>query len=330
MKSSKNTSKLTCKNLLIVEPVCSFGSFTSTKIINPQEHPFHIVRPSPWPILLSFSLGNSLTYFVFWMHNIVSPVCPFLNVMPYNIALALFSIISWFWDIIIEATFEGRHTIAVQRGLRIGFILFLVSEVLFFFSFFWAYFYVSISPSIWIGAVWPPLGIKPIDPWGLPLLNTAILLSSGITVTWAHKAIVSGHLPQVGGEDAESNISGPDLVQNKDFTGSELLPARTVVTKALVYTILLGLLFTFIQLYEYKHALFSINDGIYGSVFYILTGFHGFHVLVGTIFLTVCLLRHLAFHFTRDRHLGFEFAIWYWHFVDIIWIFLYVFVYVYA
>ncbi len=285
------------------------------KKINPQEHPFHMVRPSPWPILVSFSLSNSLIYFVFWIHNILTTSCPFLNVLPYNIGLASFCIISWFWDIIIEATFEGRHTDAVQNGLRLGFILFLVSEIIFFFSFFWAYFYVSISPSIWIGTVWPPLGIKPIDPWGLPLFNTALLLSSGVTVTWAHKALVSSRTENLAVE-----------FKNED---AKYLPRASVV-KALLFTIFLGFLFTTIQLYEYKHAQFSISDGIYGSVFYLLTGFHGFHVLIGTVFLIVCLLRQIAYHFTRERHLGLEFAIWYWHFVDIIWIFLYVFVYIYV
>jgi heme/copper-type cytochrome/quinol oxidase subunit 3 len=201
----------------------------------------------------------------------------------------------------------------VQKGLRLGFILFIISEIMFFFSFFWAFFHSSVSPSIWIGAVWPPIGIQTINPWALPLLNTIILLSSGITVTWAHKAILCpGYIV---------NIPEGEIIRQN---------YRKVVIMGLVSTILLGLFFTNIQLFEYKHANFSINDGIYGSVFYLLTGFHGFHVLIGTIFLFICLLRHIAYHFTSDHHLGLEMAIWYWHFVDIVWIFLFIFVYVWG
>lgn len=284
---------------------------------NRQEHPFHIVHPSPWPFLVAISLGTFLCYFVLWLHDLHLGGCITLDLILWSIFFFFFGIISWFWDIVIEATFEGRHTIAVRRGLYMGFLLFLVSEVIFFFSFFWAYFYVSINPSVWIGSVWPPVGIKPINPWGLPLLNTAILLSSGITVTWAHKAIVIKN-------DLNSSIIRIYSYPNYKYN------ARAVVIKGLISTILLGILFTAIQLYEYRHASFSINDGIYGSIFYILTGFHGFHVIIGTIFLFVCLLRHLAYHFSRDVHLGFEFAIWYWHFVDIVWIFLYIFLYVWG
>jgi cytochrome c oxidase subunit 3 len=276
---------------------------------NPHQHPFHLVKPSPWPFLVAFSIGNILIHTVFYLHGYDYIIDPILRLLPFSFITFFYGVISWFWDIIIEATFEGRHTLQVQRGLRIGFILFILSEIIFFFSFFWAFFHSSVAPSIWIGAIWPPLGIKPIYPWALPLLNTAILLSSGITVTWAHKALTIEYSPS-------SRINS-------------FLP-RIEVIKALVVTILLGVLFTSIQLYEYKHASFAINDGIYGSVFYILTGFHGLHVLIGTIFLLVCLIRHIFYHFTRDHHIGFEIAIWYWHFVDIVWIFLFIFVYVWG
>lgn len=234
--------------------------------------------------------------------------CKFLKFLAYGFSFFLFSFSSWLWDIIIEATFEGRHTFAVQRGLRLGFILFIVSEFMFFFGFFWAFFHSSVSPSIWINAMWPPFGSKYINPNGLPLVNTCLLLISGITVTYAHKAVV---------------LKGPNL-----FIG--ITNSRLEVIKALALTISLGLIFTLVQLYEYQGASFSINSGIYGSIFYLLTGFHGFHVLVGTIFLTICLLRHIAYHFTTDHHLGLEMAIWYWHFVDVVWIFLYIFLYIWG
>lgn len=282
-------------------------STKSASVINTQQHPFHIVLPSPWPFLVSFSVCLSLISVVLWFHGYSFENCFFLRILPFGFFFFFFSIICWFLDIITEATLRGQHTFAVQRGLRLGFILFIVSEIMFFFGFFWAFFHSSVSPTIWIGAVWPPLGIKPIDPFNLPLLNTVILLSSGVTITWGHKVIVAKQTLSPSGYNA-----------------------RQELIKALVATISLGVIFTFIQLYEYQHASFSINDGIYGSVFYMLTGFHGFHVLVGTIFLLVCLFRHLSYHFTRDHHLGLEMAIWYWHFVDIVWIFLYVFVYIWG
>jgi cytochrome c oxidase subunit 3 len=292
------------------------NNISNKSLVNNQQHPFHLVKASPWPICVAFSLFQSLVYTVLWMHGYFAED---LNVeenglVAYfwiGIPLFIFSVISWLWDIIIEATFEGRHTKAVQQGLRIGFILFIVSEIMFFFSFFWAFFHSSVSPSIWIGAVWPPRGIVVINPYALPLLNTVILLSSGVTVTWAHKAMATPRVP----------INEP----TKDGYN-----ARVSVIQGLLVTIFLGIYFTCIQLYEYQHASFSINDSVYGSIFYLITGFHGFHVLVGTIFLLVCFFRHLAYHFTRDHHLGFEMAIWYWHFVDIVRIFLYVFIYIWG
>jgi heme/copper-type cytochrome/quinol oxidase subunit 3 len=167
----------------------------------------------------------------------------------------------------------------VQSGLRFGMILFIISEIMFFFAFFWAFFHVSLVPSIFIGAVWPPIGIKVLSPWGLPLLNTIILLSSGISITWAHRGLLSGN--------------------------------RLATLNGLLITVSLGLIFTLFQLIEYIHAPFSINSGIYGSIFFMATGFHGFHVLVGTTFLIVCFLRELNFHFLKEHHVGFEAAAWY-------------------
>ena len=176
-----------------------------------------------------------------------------------------------------------------------GMLLFIVSEVMFFFAFFWAFFHSSVNPSIFIGGVWPPAYIVTLDPWKIPLLNTILLLSSGASVTWAHHAIVLG-----------SKYQG---------------------CVALIVTIILASIFSGLQGFEYVTAPFSISDGIYGSCFYMLTGFHGFHVIVGTIFLAVGLLRLYLNHFTRQHHFGFEAAAWYWHFVDVVWLFLFITVY---
>jgi cytochrome c oxidase subunit 3 len=206
--------------------------------------------------------------------------------------------IRWFRDIIIEATFEGRHTIAVQKGITLGFLLFLVSEIMFFFSFFWAFFSNALSPSIFIGGVWPPLYFKQIDVLGLPLLNTMLLLMSGVTITYSHRAL---------------------LTRNKHLA-----------TDGLIWTLIFGFAFILCQLYEYRFSYFSINDGIYGSVFYILTGFHGLHVIIGCCFLSVALARLIHFHFTSTHHVGYEISVLYWHMVDIVWLFLFLFVYLWG
>jgi len=263
----------------------------SPKTFRSEKHRFHIVRPSPWPFLTSISLFNLA-------------VCLILifNYFEVSNGYLLFSFLHfisiigmWFRDVIIESH-QGMHTLRVQRNFRYGMMIFLVSEGMFFFGFFWCYFYMSIAPSIWIGSVWPPVGIKPINPLHLPLLNTAILISSGFSAVYTHKCIMR--------EDG-----------------------RIRVFWSLSLTIMLGILFTFLQYVEYKKSLFSINDGIYGSIFYVSTGFHGIHVIIGTLFLTACLIRHAYHHFLRDHHIGLELCFWYWHFVDAVWIALYLVVY---
>jgi cytochrome c oxidase subunit 3 len=201
----------------------------------------------------------------------------------------------WWRDVIREATFEGNHTLSVQTGLRIGMLLFIVSEIMFFFAFFWAFFHAALAPTPDIGSLWPPLGVETINAWGVPLLNTIILLTSGATVTWAHHAIVFG--------DRKNAII------------------------SLILTILLAIFFTLLQIFEYIESNFSISDSVYGSTFYLATGFHGFHVLIGTIFLGVCTLRLINYHFTKEHHFGFEAAAWYWHFVDVVWLFLFITIY---
>ena len=201
----------------------------------------------------------------------------------------------WWRDVIRERTYQGHHTFPVIKGLKWGITYFIASEVIFFFSFFWAFFHRYLAPAIQIGAVWPPSGIQPFDPISVPLLNTALLISSGVSVTWAHHAIL----------------------------GRKKKEAIT----ALIITIVQGVLFTFFQAYEYWVAPFTIADSIYGSVFFVATGFHGLHVLIGTTFLLVCLVRLDLNHFSSKHHVGFEVASWYWHFVDVVWIFLYICVY---
>ena len=195
-------------------------------------------------------------------------------------------------------TFTGNHTTIVQKGLNLGFILFVASEVMFFVSIFWAYFHSSLAPTVDLGSVWPPAGIEPLNPFEIPLLNTILLLSSGATVTYAHHSLIQGN--------------------------------RAGTIYGLIATILLAIAFTSLQGYEYVNAGFTIADSAYGSTFFIATGFHGLHVLIGTIFLLVSLFRIISYHFTDHHHVGLEVSILYWHFVDIVWLFLYIAVYLWA
>jgi cytochrome c oxidase subunit 3 len=321
-------------------------SLINLNIIKYEQHPFHLVKPSPWPILTALYLSNLLFVFTCWLWGYEGVIgCEFIQYFSICAEVGFpLIVINWLWDIINEATFEGRHTKRVQKGLKIGFVLFLVSEVIFFFAFFWAFFYSSVSPALGIGYMWPPRGIVPISPFGLPLYNTIILISSGITVTWAHKVITRYKTENISTKEYISNaIKLRNIIKfGYDKNGLEcfhVIPkqllskpyyARKEIILALLITILLGVLFTAIQLYEYKNAQFSINDSIFGSTFYILTGLHGLHVIVGTVFLGVGLVRHIFYHFQRNHHLGFTFAVWYWHFVDVIWIALYLSVYVWG
>lgn len=252
-------------------------------------HPYHLVDPSPWPYVMScgalLTTVGAVTYFHYSQ----------LFLLVSGLIVVASCMAAWLKDVVREGTYQGYHTKTAVAGLKLGFLLFIVSEVLFFFSFFWAFFHSSLSPSIEIGVMWPPMGINALNPFSVPLLNTAILLSSGATVTWAHHSIVQGN--------------------------------KVEAVRGLSVTVLLGLIFTALQAFEYIEAPFCIADSVYGSTFFVATGFHGLHVIIGTIFLFICLIRLNNSHFTRSHHLGFEAASWYWHFVDVVWLFLYVCIY---
>ncbi|MEM7068929.1 MAG: cytochrome c oxidase subunit 3 [Pseudomonadota bacterium] len=277
-------------------------------------HDYHIIDPSPWPLIGSIAglltaMGGiaymrALSESQFLVAGIdLAATGPWLLII--GLLGVCYTMYAWWADTIKEAH-GGYHTRVVSLHLRYGMLLFIASEVMFFVAWFWAFFDASLYPGEAIqearvahtGGHWPPAGIEVLDPWHLPLFNTVILLLSGTTVTWAHHALL---------EDDRKTLKGMLLV-----------------------TVLLGVLFSFVQAYEYAHAPFAFSESIYGATFFMATGFHGFHVLVGTIFLIVCLFRAMAGHFTPEKHFGFEAAAWYWHFVDVVWLFLFCCIYVWA
>nr|ALO77135.1 cytochrome c oxidase subunit 3 [Passalidae sp. GENSP02] len=256
--------------------------------MNHKNHPYHLVETSPWPLLGSLGVMISMLGLIKWFHFFQ------VNLFTLGSIIIILIMIQWWRDIIRESTFQGLHTLKVSMGLRWGMILFITSEV-FFFIHSWAFFHNSLSPAIELGMLWPPKSIIPFNPIQIPLLNTLILLSSGISVTWAHHSLM------------ENNYK--------------------MATQGLLITVILGLYFTLLQAYEYMEAPFSIADSIYGTSFFLATGFHGIHVIIGSLFLLMCLIRQLLNHFSSIHHFGFEAAAWYWHFVDVVWLFLYVSIY---
>ena len=256
-----------------------------------QAHPYHLVSPSPWPLNTSLSLlavtFSAVLSFQSFFYS--------LNLLLFALLCLVYSMSLWFRDVISEGTFLGNHTLAVQRGLNMGVALFIVSEALFFMAIFWAFFHSALTPTVELGAQWPPIGIEPVNPFELPLLNTVILLSSGATVTFAHHSLIKGK--------REGALYGS------------------------IFTIVLAIIFTLFQAIEYSVSSFTISDGAFGTCFFFGTGFHGLHVIIGTLFLSVALWRIYAYHLTDNHHLGFEGGILYWHFVDVVWLFLYVAIY---
>lgn len=254
-----------------------------------KNHSFHLVDVRPWPIVASVGALILTSGMVKWFHIINN------TLIVIGISILFLTAFQWWRDISRERTFQGLHTFKVISGIKWGIILFIVSEVFFFLSFFWGFFHRRLSPSIEIGLVWPPIGVYPFNAFQIPLLNTIILLRSGVTITWSHHSIM------------ENNFS-----ESKN---------------RLLTTIILGLYFTSLQALEYWEANFSISDSVYGSTFFIATGFHGLHVIIGTTFLLVCYIRIVGAHFSIHHHFGFEAAAWYWHFVDVVWLFLYINIY---
>ncbi|MBN8941552.1 MAG: cytochrome c oxidase subunit 3 [Rhizobiales bacterium] len=272
-----------------------------------KHHDYHLVPPSPWPFIGSMSAFVMAVGLIMWMKAMplaglkLGPVLFFAGLIG-----VLYTMFGWWSDVIKEGQ-QGDHTRVVSLHLRYGMIMFIASEVMFFVAWFWAYFDASLFPgethqylrTELTGGHWPPKGIETFNPLHLPLLGTMVLLLSGTTVTAAHHYIVTGE--------------------------------RQSAKMYLWFTVALGALFTTLQAYEYSHAHFGFSGHIYGATFFMATGFHGFHVIIGTIFLLICALRlYRDTHLTAEKHFGFEAAAWYWHFVDVVWLFLFACIYVWG
>nr|UAA82157.1 cytochrome c oxidase subunit III [Micranisa ralianga] len=251
--------------------------------------PFHLVTLSPWPLLMSFSVMTTLVGLVNWFNNFN------FYLFIFGVYLIMLCMFQWWRDVVRESTFQGFHTKIVVNGIKLGMMLFIISEIFFFISIFWCYFHMFLSPSIEIGSLWPPKNIQTFNPYSIPLLNTLILLSSGVSVTWCHYS----------------------LIMSKYY--------NSIIS--MFITIFLGSIFTIYQYIEYMEAPFTFSDSVYGSIFFMATGFHGLHVIIGTIFLMINFIRIIKLNFSSFHHFGFEAAAWYWHFVDVVWLFLYLLVY---
>nr|YP_009355414.1 cytochrome c oxidase subunit III [Coccocarpia palmicola]ARB49953.1 cytochrome c oxidase subunit III [Coccocarpia palmicola] len=258
---------------------------------NFQSHPFHLVSPSPWPIYTCISLMALTTSFVLMINKFT-----YVNNFLFLAFVAVIISMSFWWrDVVSEGTYLGDHTLAVQRGLYMGIALFIISEALFFLAIFWTFFHSALAPNIEVGTKWPPMGVSSINPFELPLINTILLLSSGITVTYGHHSLIHAH--------------------------------RNGVLHGLFWTVLIAIFFTYFQSVEYLDSTYTLSDSTFGSCFYFGTGFHGFHVIIGTAFIAVGLWRCLSYQPTENHHLGLESSILYWHFVDVVWLFLFVSIY---
>lgn len=265
-----------------------------------KNHDYHILTPSLWPLFGAIAAFVMLFGAVLWMSPQIDNNQPWVFFA--GLAGVFYTMFGW-WSETVAENQAGDHTPVVRIGLRYGYIMFIMSEVMFFSAWFWSFFKHALYPmgpmSPIEDSVWPPAGIETFDPWHLPLINTLILLCSGAAATWAHHALVHGN-------------------------------HREDMKKGLALAVFLGVFFTIVQAYEYSHAAFGFSGNIYGANFFMLTGFHGFHVLIGTIFLFVCLMRTYRGHFTPENHIGMEAAAWYWHFVDVVWLFLFAVIYVWG
>ena len=301
-KLKKKENSLTTKEIVDLLIYRNIFLYDNEKEVNYRWHNFHLVSFSFWPFFASISVLlitiGTVMYLHFYKYGFFV-LCfgfYFCFFFFFFCFFFLFLVLYFWWlDVIDESMKACLHSFRVVKNFRYGMILFIISEVMFFFAFFWAFFHSSLSPSIWIGGIWPPIGIPIIDPFRVPLLNTLILVVSGITLTWSHVCLKY------------------HLVWD--------------VLYGLILTILLAILFLYWQFIEYSFADFYIFDGIYGSTFYMTTGFHGFHVIIGTIWLIISFLRMWYFHFYPKNHFGFEACIWYWHFVDVVWLLVYLFIY---
>jgi cytochrome c oxidase subunit 3 len=259
-----------------------------------QTFPYHLVTPSPWPILISFSLLSLTIGAVMCMHGFNNGNA----LLSIGLILTISGMCLWFRDIITEGTMLGDHTQEVVIGLVYGIVLFIISEVFAFLSVFWAFFHSSLSPAVEIGGIWPPMGITPLNPFAIPLLNTFLLLSSGATVTYGHHALIGGN--------------------------------RSAAIEGTLITIIFAIIFTALQVFEYNQAPFTLTDSVFGSAFFVSTGLHGLHVIVGTLFILYGFTRIVKYHLTNKHHQGYEAAIYYWHFVDVVWLFLFMVVYMWG
>nr|UTN43032.1 cytochrome c oxidase subunit 3 [Craspedonirmus immer] len=253
-------------------------------------HCFHLVSQSPWPVVGSLSVGSGIVSVYLYLSGLLGGLTCSLVVMTVSLVM-----VQWWRDVSRESLLEGDHTIKVSNGLKLGMVMFIMSEVLFFFSFFFGFFFIELGPPVEYSLLWPPKGIQAVSWMEAPLLNTLILLSSGISITWAHHALLESHY----------------------------FHARS----GMAMTVFLGLLFTWFQYEEYKECSFTISDGFFGSIFFVGTGFHGIHVIIGSIFIVVSWVRMETMKVHESGHTSFEMAAWYWHFVDVVWLFLFISMY---
>jgi cytochrome c oxidase subunit 3 len=262
--------------------------------IKRKNHPFHIVDPSPWPFIIGISLLMLTIGIVLGFHG--------FNTGKEIMIIGIVSVITimgiWWRDVIIEGTILGNHTERVKEGLNTGMLLFIISEIFFFVSIFWGFFHSSLIPAIQLGSEWPPKGIETLDAWGVPFFNTILLVTSSITVTMGHNNLIVG-------KEKET-------------------------IKALIITIILVMIFSVFQIFEYYYCSFTISDSVLGSIFFMGTGFHGIHVIAGTIFVGIGLIRLLKGHYTTQSNCGLEYSIWYLHLVDLVWIILYIAIYIWG